>query len=378
MQKKNIRRAAAKVAAGIITAGTAIPAAAVPAMADSAAETQQNEKADQTGNTEGSDGVQTADQGTSALSVSLQTAGSSQVTLFKSADKKAWLTEKTNFYTEPSLASESSDAERFTEVKVTGESDNLTRIEYSGKTYYVSTGSLTESEAQVKAMKSAEEENQQAIQKTAEKTLNADAGSEKSKAYSAFQKEEAQKAAEAAKKQAEEKAEKERKEAEEKAARENAENDNSDSENSASSQRTQSYKSDASDTGESQATGNDTRDGIISLARTKLGNPYVFGAEGPYSFDCSGFTQWLYRRYGMSIPRSAAEQFYSMERTTDPQPGDLVFFRNTYKAGISHVGVYIGGGMMIHAANSRKGIITSAVNSSYYSRHFAGFCRMGS
>jgi hypothetical protein len=155
MQKKNIRRAAAKVAAGIITAGTAIPAAAVPAMADSAAETQQNEKADQTGNTEGSDGVQTADQGTSALSVSLQTAGSSQVTLFKSADKKAWLTEKTNFYTEPSLASESSDAERFTEVKVTGESDNLTRIEYSGKTYYVSTGSLTESEAQVKAMKSA-------------------------------------------------------------------------------------------------------------------------------------------------------------------------------------------------------------------------------
>ena len=75
MQKKNIRRAAAKVAAGIITAGTAIPAAAVPAMADSAAETQQNEKADQTGNTEGSDGVQTADQGTSALSVSLQTAG---------------------------------------------------------------------------------------------------------------------------------------------------------------------------------------------------------------------------------------------------------------------------------------------------------------
>ena len=230
-------------------------------------------------------------------------------------------------------------------------------------------------------MKSVEQENQQNFQKSAENELNAGDSGERTKAYNSFQKEAEKKAATEAKKQAEKKQKEEeaKKKAEAKKKVEEAQSSRTVAETtSASSQRSQTYKTDTSDTSDSATTGNDTRNSLIALARTKLGNPYVFGAEGPVSFDCSGFTQWLYRKYGLSIPRTAEAQYSAMEKTTDPQPGDLVFFRNTYKAGISHVGIYIGGGMMIHAANARKGIISSSISSSYYSRHFAGFGRMGS
>ncbi|WP_405732474.1 NlpC/P60 family protein [Streptomyces sp. NBC_00028] len=87
----------------------------------------------------------------------------------------------------------------------------------------------------------------------------------------------------------------------------------------------------------------------VSYAYTKLGSPYVWGATGPDAFDCSGLTQAAYRSAGISLPRTTYAQIDAGRRVSrsELQPGDLVFF---YSA-ISHVGIYIGNGQMIHAPN---------------------------
>ncbi|MDN3024546.1 C40 family peptidase [Streptomyces sp. S.PB5] len=87
----------------------------------------------------------------------------------------------------------------------------------------------------------------------------------------------------------------------------------------------------------------------ISYAYSKLGSPYVWGATGPDAFDCSGLTQAAYRSAGISLPRTTYAQIDTGQRVSRSElmPGDLVFF---YSA-ISHVGLYIGNGQMIHAPN---------------------------
>ncbi|KUL38729.1 C40 family peptidase [Streptomyces regalis] len=87
----------------------------------------------------------------------------------------------------------------------------------------------------------------------------------------------------------------------------------------------------------------------ISYAYTKLGSPYVWGATGPDAFDCSGLTQAAYRSAGISLPRTTYAQIDAGRRVSRAEllPGDLVFFYS----GISHVGLYIGNGQMIHAPN---------------------------
>ncbi|MGA5219376.1 NlpC/P60 family protein [Streptomyces cinereoruber] len=85
----------------------------------------------------------------------------------------------------------------------------------------------------------------------------------------------------------------------------------------------------------------------ISFARAQLGKPYVWGATGPSGYDCSGLTQAAWRAAGVSLPRTTYTQINAGKRVSRSQlaPGDLVFFYS----GISHVGLYIGGGQMIHA-----------------------------
>ena len=87
----------------------------------------------------------------------------------------------------------------------------------------------------------------------------------------------------------------------------------------------------------------------VSFAYAKLGSPYVWGATGPDAFDCSGLIQAAYRSAGISVPRTTYAQIDSGRRVsrTELLPGDLVFF---YSA-ISHVGIYVGNGQMIHAPN---------------------------
>ncbi|MEU6479579.1 NlpC/P60 family protein [Streptomyces sp. NPDC047017] len=87
----------------------------------------------------------------------------------------------------------------------------------------------------------------------------------------------------------------------------------------------------------------------VAYAYGKLGSPYVWGATGPDAFDCSGLAQAAYRAAGISIPRTTYAQINSGHRVSrsELRPGDLVFFYS----GVSHVGIYVGGGQMIHAPN---------------------------
>ncbi|WP_338677189.1 NlpC/P60 family protein [Streptomyces sp. SCSIO 30461] len=86
---------------------------------------------------------------------------------------------------------------------------------------------------------------------------------------------------------------------------------------------------------------------VLSFARTQLGKPYVWGATGPSSYDCSGFTQAAWRAAGVDLPRTTWDQVEVGQRVAakDLVPGDLVFFYDD----ISHVGIYVGNGQMIHA-----------------------------
>ena len=87
----------------------------------------------------------------------------------------------------------------------------------------------------------------------------------------------------------------------------------------------------------------------IAEARRQLGKPYVWGAAGPDSFDCSGLTMWAWRAGGVSLPHYTGSQYSSTTHIplSAIQPGDLIFFN-----GMEHVGLYIGGGQMIHAPHS--------------------------
>ena len=112
----------------------------------------------------------------------------------------------------------------------------------------------------------------------------------------------------------------------------------------------------------------------IEIAKSYLGGKYVWGATGPDAFDCSGFTQYIYKKaYGKNIPRVSYEQAKYGEKVEkkDLQPGDLVFFDTMNKGRVSHVGIYIGNNKFIHAASSKSGIIESEL-SGYYAKKYRG------
>lgn len=90
-------------------------------------------------------------------------------------------------------------------------------------------------------------------------------------------------------------------------------------------------------------------DDLIAYANAELGKPYVFGDEGPASFDCSGLMQWIFAKVGIRLPRTAAQQQAATPAVTGkPQPGDLVFWGRP----AHHVGLYIGAGKMIAAPHA--------------------------
>lgn len=120
---------------------------------------------------------------------------------------------------------------------------------------------------------------------------------------------------------------------------------------------------------------------VASYAVRFAGSRYVWGGASPSGFDCSGFTSYVYRQFGVNLPHSAAAQFStrygaSVGSMDNLAPGDLVFFVNTGGGkGITHVALYIGGGRMIHAMTPRYGVQVSSVWSSYWQNHFAGAIR---
>jgi cell wall-associated NlpC family hydrolase len=109
------------------------------------------------------------------------------------------------------------------------------------------------------------------------------------------------------------------------------------------------------------------REAAVELAYKQLGKKYVWGAEGPNSFDCSGLTSYVYRNaLGKTIPRtsSAQSKYGEYVPKEELQPGDLVF--SGAKGSVSHVGIYIGNGKMIHAPQTGDVVKISDINSGYY------------
>jgi peptidoglycan DL-endopeptidase CwlO len=122
---------------------------------------------------------------------------------------------------------------------------------------------------------------------------------------------------------------------------------------------------------------------VVELARSQIGMPYVWGASDPHvGFDCSGLVEWVYAQVGVNLPRTAQAQFDATSRLTQDQlqPGDLVFFANTYPSAepITHVGIYVGNGLMINAANPTSGVGEMPVFTGYWATHYAGGGRVGS
>lgn len=117
------------------------------------------------------------------------------------------------------------------------------------------------------------------------------------------------------------------------------------------------------------------RQRIIAEAKQHIGVPYLWGGNTPEGFDCSGFTRYVLNKCGISLPRTTTEQYQSGSYISKAAllPGDLVFLANTYRQGISHVGIYLGNNQMIHASSS-KGVTISNLSSSYYLEHYYG-CR---
>jgi cell wall-associated NlpC family hydrolase len=120
---------------------------------------------------------------------------------------------------------------------------------------------------------------------------------------------------------------------------------------------------------------------IVSIAMSYLGYPYVSGGNGPGGFDCSGFTQFVVgMATGIWISHAVEAQPYSAGSFVDYgdwQPGDLIFFQNTYRAGISHAAIYIGDGMIVHAENEGSGVTIDSIYSSYYGPRYWGAVRVG-
>lgn len=113
----------------------------------------------------------------------------------------------------------------------------------------------------------------------------------------------------------------------------------------------------------------------VETAKKYIGCSYVYGASGPSSFDCSGFTSYVFKQHGISLNRTAAGQYSNGVAVSrnQLQPGDLVMFG---KSGINHVGIYIGGGQIVHAANKSRGVTTDTINSGYYNNNYVGARRV--
>ena len=115
---------------------------------------------------------------------------------------------------------------------------------------------------------------------------------------------------------------------------------------------------------------------ILKEAEKYLGFPYVWGGSSPStSFDCSGFVSYVYNQCGWSFGRLGAQGLYNIcSRTSSPRPGDLVFFVGTYDtAGVSHVGIYVGDGWMLHCGDP---ISYANLNSSYWQSHLYAYGRL--
>ena len=118
---------------------------------------------------------------------------------------------------------------------------------------------------------------------------------------------------------------------------------------------------------------------ILAEAQKYLGVRYVSGGASPSGFDCSGLVYYVLKQLGYSPYRTPADQYKqgTSVSKSELQPGDIVFFAGTVGSGISHVGIYAGGGQFIHSPNSRSTVSYSDLTSGYWAEHYYGARRIG-
>jgi cell wall-associated NlpC family hydrolase len=109
---------------------------------------------------------------------------------------------------------------------------------------------------------------------------------------------------------------------------------------------------------------------IESIAKSKLGKKYVWGGNGPYAYDCSGFTKEVFELNGIAIPRNSWKQAEVGQKVSKKnlKKGDLIFFNSKDHKGVNHVGIYLGKGKFIHASKFHKRIVISPLRE--YRRFF--------
>lgn len=116
---------------------------------------------------------------------------------------------------------------------------------------------------------------------------------------------------------------------------------------------------------------------VVETAKKYVGSKYVYGGSSPAGFDCSGFTSYVFKLHGVNLNRTAAGQYSNGVAVSKSQlqPGDLVMFGSSAK-GINHVGLYIGGGQMVHASTPKTGVRIDSINGSYYAKRYVGARRV--
>ena len=139
-------------------------------------------------------------------------------------------------------------------------------------------------------------------------------------------------------------------------------------------------KSSAGSRGNATATASSSSLGqqVADYALKFLGTPYVYGGNGPSSFDCSGYTSYIYRQFGYTLNRTASTQLSNgvSVSKSELQPGDLVFFRYNTSYPASHVGIYIGNGQFVHASTNQYKVQVNQLTSGHYANVYIGARRI--
>ena len=118
-------------------------------------------------------------------------------------------------------------------------------------------------------------------------------------------------------------------------------------------------------------------DQVAELAVQYVGSPYRWGGTSPSGFDCTGFVKWVYSQFGVDLPHNEAGQLASGPQVAadDLKPGDVLVFANTYRAGLSHTGIYLGNGQFVHAMDEAHGVGVSNLWDSYWAARLVGATR---
>ena len=119
-------------------------------------------------------------------------------------------------------------------------------------------------------------------------------------------------------------------------------------------------------------------DQIVQEAREALGTPYRWAKQSEKATDCAGLVRRVAKTAGIDLPRTSRAQYATGRSISakDLKPGDLVFFKNTYRRGISHVGIYVGDGQFVHAASRRRRVVVDRLDEQYFAVRFAGARRI--